>query len=117
MPGLWRHRAHRGLERKGGDSKSRRKRNSQEYENNKERALRNKGKIILKMKLEIIEDKENEFLHRKEIKAILEYEKNPSLQEAAKIIAEKMKVNEENIAIKLIKGKFGHNTFFFFTEF
>jgi ribosomal protein S24E len=61
--------------------------------------------------MDIIEDKENSLLNRKEVKIIVEADKNPNFPEALNIIAREFKVNEENIAIKLIKGKFGRNTF------
>jgi ribosomal protein S24E len=59
----------------------------------------------------ILQDKENALLNRREIKLIIESEKNPTYKEAKKIIAEDFKAQEENISIKLVKGKFGRNTF------
>lgn len=61
--------------------------------------------------MEIIEDKNNSLLKRREVKVIAEAEKNPSMQEASKIIAEQFKSQEENISVNQIKGKFGRNTF------
>lgn len=61
--------------------------------------------------MKIIEDKNNELLNRKEIKIIVEAGKNPSMQEAVKIIADHFKTKDENIVVKGIKGKFGRNTF------
>lgn len=61
--------------------------------------------------MKIIEDKNNSLLKRREIKVIVESEKNPSMQEAGKLILEHFKAQEENVAIKQIKGKFGRNTF------
>lgn len=61
--------------------------------------------------MEIIEDKQNSLLKRKEVKVIVEAEKNPTMQEAAKMIAGEFKSDEENIAVKLVKGRFGRSTF------
>lgn len=61
--------------------------------------------------MKIIEDKQNMLLKRREIKAIVEAEKNPTMQEAAKTVAEHFKTAEENTAIKQVKGKFGRHTF------
>lgn len=63
------------------------------------------------MKVEILEDKKNELLKRQEVKLIFYSEKNPSFQEALKIISGEVKKPEENIAIKGIKGKFGRKSF------
>ncbi len=62
-------------------------------------------------KMNIIEDKNNDLLGRREVKIIIEAEKTPSFSEATKIVAEQFKSNEENIAVKKIKGRFGKNTF------
>ncbi len=61
--------------------------------------------------MQIIEDKKNPLLGRREVKLIIEAEKNPSMEEAAKIVGEQFKSVEENIAVKQVKGKFGRNTF------
>lgn len=61
--------------------------------------------------MKIIEDKNNSLLKRREIKVIVEAKKNPSMQEAGKLILEHFKAQEENVAIKQIKGKFGRDTF------
>ena len=61
--------------------------------------------------MKIIEHKKNSLLGREEVRIIVEAEKNPSFSEANKLISEHFKKPEENIAIKLIKGKFGRNTF------
>ena len=61
--------------------------------------------------MKTIEDKENSLLNRREIKIIVEAEKNPSFPESLKIIAEKFKAQEELVEVKEIKGKFGRNTF------
>lgn len=59
----------------------------------------------------IIEDKNNELLKRREIKIIVESEKNPSMQEAIDMISKQFKAQGESIVVKSIKGKFGRNTF------
>ena len=60
---------------------------------------------------QILENKENNLSSRKEIKVIVEALKNPSVEEAITLVAEEFKTHKENIAIKLIKGKFGRSTF------
>jgi ribosomal protein S24E len=62
--------------------------------------------------MKILEDKNNELLKRREIKLVVDAAKNPSIQEAAKIIADQFKVAaEENIKVNVVKGKFGRKTF------
>jgi len=61
--------------------------------------------------MKIIEDKQNPLLRRKEVKIVVEAEKNPNAQEASKLVSEHFKTQEENIEIKEIKGKFGRKTF------
>ncbi len=60
---------------------------------------------------DIIEDKNNEVLNRKEVKIIVEAEKNPGLVRAAELISSQFKASKELIAIKKVAGKFGRNTF------
>ncbi len=61
--------------------------------------------------MKLIQDKQNPLLKRKEVKIIIEAEKNPTMQEASKSVAEKFKIAEEVVAVKQIKGKFGRKTF------
>ncbi len=61
--------------------------------------------------MKVIEDKDNSLLKRRETKIIVEAGKNPSMQEAGKLISEHFKTQEESIAVKQIKGKFGRDTF------
>ena len=61
--------------------------------------------------LKIIAEKDNQLLKRKEIKAIVGMEKNPTMNEAVKFISEHFHSGEENIAVQSIKGKFGRHTF------
>lgn len=58
-----------------------------------------------------LEDKENSLLNRREIKVVVEADKNPSFQDAEDLIVEKFKADKNLVAIKGIKGKFGRNTF------
>lgn len=61
--------------------------------------------------MKIIADKDNPILNRKEVKVIVEANKNPSFEEAAKLLTQQFKANEKAIAIKGVWGKFGRNTF------
>lgn len=61
--------------------------------------------------MKILEEKENKLLNRTEIKMIVEAGKNPSLQEAAKIVADKFKSPEDMVAVQGVRGKFGRGTF------
>jgi len=61
--------------------------------------------------MKTIEDKNNELLNRREVKVIVEAEKNPGFPEACKIVSDKFKSAEELIEVNGIKGKFGRNTF------
>lgn len=58
-----------------------------------------------------IEEKQNKFLNRKELKVLVEAEKVPNKEEAKKLIAKKENKPEENTIIERIKGKFGRKTF------
>ena len=59
----------------------------------------------------ILEEKENVVLNRKEVKMVVEADKNPNFPESLKLISEHFKVGEELIAVKEIQGKFGRGTF------
>lgn len=61
--------------------------------------------------VKIIADKENFLLNRKEMRFVAESDKTPSLQEAMVIVSSNTKASPDVIAIKLVKGKFGRNTF------
>ena len=61
--------------------------------------------------VEILIEKENPLLKRKQVKILVETNKNPSMKEAETLISEKFKVKGEEIAIKEIQGKFGRETF------
>lgn len=62
-------------------------------------------------KMETIEDKHNFLANRREVKIVVEAEKNPSFDEAINMTAEHFKSEKGNVAIKEIKGKFGRDTF------
>lgn len=66
---------------------------------------------LIIMEHKIIEQKDNKFFNRGEVRIILEADKNPSFDSAAGSVAEKLKANKDNILVKKIKGKFGRNTF------
>jgi len=59
----------------------------------------------------ILEEKHNGALNRTELKIVFEADKNPSMPEAAKVVADKLKTSENLVAVNGIKGKFGRNTF------
>jgi len=61
--------------------------------------------------METLKDFQNDLLNRREIKVVVESEKNPSFSEASKIISKEFKADEESIVINEIKGKFGRKTF------
>jgi len=61
--------------------------------------------------MNILEDKQNDLLKRREVKVIIEESSNPSMDKARKIVAEEFKAEEDGVLIKKIKGKFGRNTF------
>jgi len=68
------------------------------------------------MESRILEQKENKFFNRKEVKIILEAGKNPGFEDAATAVAEQLKADKENIFVKKIKGKFGRDTFLISAE-
>ena len=53
----------------------------------------------------------NSLLHRKEVKVIIQSSGNPGFQKSIKLLAEHFKSNEENVAVKEIKSKFGRDSF------
>ena len=61
--------------------------------------------------MKIIEEKNNELLNRKELKLLVEAEKNPSMSEALEKVSTHFKAEKDCVIIKAIKGKFGRNTF------
>jgi small subunit ribosomal protein S24e len=62
--------------------------------------------------MELIEEKQNSLLNRKELKLnISELESLPSMDAAKKMVSENFSVPEENIHIDRIAGKFGSKGF------
>jgi ribosomal protein S24E len=61
--------------------------------------------------MEIDKDFRNELLKRREVGFAFSAEKNPGSDFARKKVAEKFKVGEEKIAVKLLKNNFGSNDF------
>ena len=58
-----------------------------------------------------IENFKNSLLKRREVKVIVESPSNPGFTNALKTISEKFKSQEDSIAVKAVKSKFGRNTF------
>ncbi len=63
------------------------------------------------MNVEIKKENKNELLKRKEIEIVIESVKNPSFDEAKKIISEKFSIPEERINVYNIIGGFGRKNF------
>ena len=61
--------------------------------------------------MEILQDTKNPLLARRELKFITQSSRNPSFDEASSLVVEKFKAVKENIAVRGINGKFGHDTF------
>jgi ribosomal protein S24E len=61
--------------------------------------------------MNIIVDRKNGLLKRREVKLILESESNPGYERSVQIISEQFKAKPENIAMQNVKSKFGRNTF------
>jgi len=61
--------------------------------------------------MEIISEKKNNLLKRKEILAVITSESNPGFENSKRKIAEKFKTDVEKIAIKSLKNNFGTNDF------
>jgi ribosomal protein S24E len=60
---------------------------------------------------ETIADFKNNLMKRREVKMIMESDTNPSMESAKELVAKDMGVAVENVVIKLVKGKFGTNSF------
>ena len=61
--------------------------------------------------MEIKSDIKNELLGRRELVLLLDYDKNPSFVDAAKLIADNFKVSEENVLVENIYGGYGRRIF------
>jgi ribosomal protein S24E len=62
-------------------------------------------------KLTILNQRENPVFNRKEVELNAESNLTPTINEAENLVAEKFSVNQENVKIKKIKGKFGSDNF------
>jgi ribosomal protein S24E len=61
--------------------------------------------------MNIVKDLKNDLLKRREIKLVMNAEKNPGMANASKLIAEHFKADESNIVVRELKSKFGRDTF------
>jgi ribosomal protein S24E len=61
--------------------------------------------------MKVIKDFKNDLLKRREVKIVMNAEKNPGFANALKMVAEHFKVGENVIAVKELKSKFGRDTF------
>ena len=61
--------------------------------------------------MKIIKEIKNDLLKRKEIQFVIEAEKNPGLDGSKRILVDRMKTSEDNVAVKFVKSKFGTNEF------
>lgn len=61
--------------------------------------------------MNIIKETKNDLLKRREIQVVVESKGNPGLAQAAKMVSEKFKVDENLVAVKELKSKFGRDTF------
>jgi ribosomal protein S24E len=63
------------------------------------------------MALNIIQEKENPFLNRKEIILKINAKKTPSFKEVEELISKELSIPVERIHIEKINGRFGLNEF------
>ena len=61
--------------------------------------------------MEILEDKENFLMDRREVKVEVDAEKTPSFVEASEMLTKEFKVDKDLICIKKIEGRFGTQNF------
>ena len=61
--------------------------------------------------MEVVKDLKNDLLKRREVKLVIESEKNPGFAEAIERIVSKFGANKDLIVINNVKSKFGRNTF------
>lgn len=61
--------------------------------------------------MRILEDNKNSLLKRREIKFVMESVSNPGFENSKNVLAEKVKTEKENIAIKFIKNNYGTRDF------
>ena len=63
------------------------------------------------MTLEILKDLKNDLMNRRDIRARIKSEKNPSQEQAVEMISSELKADKENIVVDKIQGSFGSNEF------
>lgn len=61
--------------------------------------------------MDIIKDFKNDLLKRREVKLIINAEKNPGIISATKMIAEHLKATDDVVVVKELKSKFGMDSF------
>lgn len=61
--------------------------------------------------MKTIKDFKNDLLKRREVKLVVDSDRNPGLENAVKMIAEHFKAKEDVIVVKTLKSKFGRDTF------
>jgi ribosomal protein S24E len=61
--------------------------------------------------MEILSESRNELLKRTEVLASLESKGNPGIAGVAKLVAEKFKAAENQVAVKTVEGQFGTGMF------
>jgi len=61
--------------------------------------------------MNVISDKKNDLLNRREVKLLTQNTSNPGFDNSVKVISEEFKAKPENIVIKNVKSKFGRDTF------
>jgi ribosomal protein S24E len=61
--------------------------------------------------MKAIKDLRNDLLNRREVKLLVENRGNPGMTSASKMFSEHFKTEEDKIAVKALKGKFGRDTF------
>lgn len=63
------------------------------------------------MKLEIVEDKKNGLLNRREVSVIISADSNPGFAKAQEVISSELKASDDSIVVRNVKSKFGRDTF------
>jgi ribosomal protein S24E len=62
-------------------------------------------------KMQVLQDRDNKLLNRKEVKVVFESSGNPGKEKAKEVIVSEFKVTPELVKVESVKGKFGRNTF------
>ena len=61
--------------------------------------------------MKIMKDFRNDLLKRREVKLLMEADKNPGIANASKDIAGQFKVNENVVVVRTVGSRFGRGTF------